>query len=213
MATLSEMLNSIQTQLATLALRLADSECKTTAPGAPLSGEDWDDICSSFPAGFGPAWTKNIHSKIDAVLAKRNTAQPIPPQSQQDAETCALWRKVQVERSAERTTQICGNLAEKAYNAFMRASDKPWDAVVRVIQKDRDARWMESIATEAEEHGVLTGVVGEFIAGAHERIEAPPTLQERITERFKTQRCINSSVWNPAELAAIAVEEIAKEQK
>jgi hypothetical protein len=38
-------------------------------------------------------------------------------------------------------------------------------------------------------------------------------LQERITERFKTQRCINSSVWNPEELAKIAVEEAKKEVK
>ena len=175
MATLSEMASGIAKQAtsigmeaATLALRLADAECKPTEPGAPP------------PANFA--------SVGSPFTSDRN---PAP---------------------------VYSDLVERACTAFMTV---PWTpkqpqhlrepiaAVVRLVQQDSDARFKKALMVSNGFMLLTDAEISDILA----RIAAPPTLQERITERFKTQRCINSSVWNPEELAKIAVEEAKKEVK
>jgi hypothetical protein len=183
----------------------------STEPRAPLSDKECNELNVSIYGGV----SAEAIAVINRILAKRNTAQPSPKEQQCDGscdnDWCTAapaptpitsaaqddWNDQHGHRTEilpliggepvkkDKAAPVDSDLAKKAHSAFMSASDKPWDAVVRVIQKDRDTRWMESIATEAEEHGVLTGVVGEFIAGAHERIEAPPTLQERTLDKLR----------------------------
>lgn len=45
-----------------------------TALGAPLSGEEKQEISPVLPAGYMGSWISALWRKIDAVLAKRNTA-------------------------------------------------------------------------------------------------------------------------------------------
>jgi hypothetical protein len=85
---------------------------------------------------------------------------------------------------------------------------EPIAAVVRLVQQDSNVRFKKALMVSSG-FMLTNGEISDILA----RIAAPPTLQERITERFKTQRCINSSVWNPEELAKIAVEEAKKEVK
>ena len=49
-----------------------------TAPGAPLSDEEKQEISPVLPAGYMGSWISALWRKIDAVLAKRNTALPAP---------------------------------------------------------------------------------------------------------------------------------------
>lgn len=172
MATPSEMASGIAKQAtsigmeaATLALRLADAECKTNpAPINSTAQADWED--------------------------QHRGTQPTP---------------------------VDGNLVERAQSAYTCSNgdgQKKMEAAGRVFQQDSNARWEKAIrkglSDRKEQYvdSVLFDIRFHAEAGS-----LPPTLQERITERFKTQKIINSCTYNPAELAAIAVEEAKKEQK
>ena len=222
MATLSEMVSGIAKQAtsigmeaATLALRLADAECKPTEPGAPLSVEEKTEIrLNTERASDGCLYLSQSWQAINAVLAKRNTVKLSP----------ANFASVGSPFTSDRNpAPVDSALVESACTAFMTV---PWTpkqpqhlrepiaAVVRLVQQDSNAR-LEKAQADILRENRYANVAQAFtwVKGRMEAESLPLTLQERITERFKTQRCINSSVWNPAELAAIAMEEIAKEAK
>jgi hypothetical protein len=222
-----------------------------TEPGAPLSGDDWSNRCSSFPAGFGPAWTKNIYSKIDAVLAKRGTAQPtesLVDHCAKVAEQVAEmpdWKKGSAinERPIASTAQDDWNdqhghrteilpliggdpvkkeqrvedaLSYKARSAFMSAPDKPWDAVVRVIQQDDYAR-CDAAITSCYQHGELDTPrsLELILKKIHERMEAKPkALEERIARVVADSLLYRDTSHTVVQdITASVLAELEKEQK
>jgi hypothetical protein len=276
MATLSEMASEIANkatnigmEAATLALRLADAECKPTEPGAPLSAEEKTEIrLNTERASDGCLYLSQSWKAINAVLAKRNTNTAQPTESLADhcakvAEQVAEmpdWKKgsavnERTPRQFNSVAQADGEdqhkraqpapanfasvgspftsdrnpapvdsaLVESACTAFMTV---PWTpkqpqhlrepiaAVVRLVQQDSNAR-LEKAQADILRENRYANVAQAFtwVKGRMEAESLPLTLQERITERFKTQRCINRGMWNPEELAAIVMEEIAKEAK
>jgi len=69
---IAEVLHSYRTRIAVDTSRTIDeieAIYAPTAPGAPLTDDEWDEIRTS---------TTGFRTSTDAVLAKRNTAQPAP---------------------------------------------------------------------------------------------------------------------------------------
>ena len=131
----------------------------------------------------------------------------------------------------EHTTPIDDDLAKKAHNAFLGSPDKPWNAVVRVIQQDRDARW-EKAYRAAYDAGELSSFrdFSKSLNAIRARIEAKPkTPEERVTiEEIEILRddCkvdVEKRLYRdgneikPADVLAYArlglIAELAKEQK
>jgi hypothetical protein len=221
MATLSEMASNIAKQAtsigmeaATLALRLADAECKVTdrmqGVDCPLCEDatlhthgtpapKYDHECGRTCAGDGCVCP--CHNTQSAPANFASVGSPFTSESDR----------------TPAPAPVDGALVESACTAFMTV---PWTpkqpqhlrepiaAVVRLVQQDSNVRFKKALMV-SNGFMLTNGEISDILA----RIAAPPTLQERITERFKTQRCINSSVWNPEELAKIAVEEAKKEVK
>ena len=123
------------------------------------------------------------------------------------------------------------DLAKKAHNAFLGSPDKPWNAVVRVIQQDRDARW-EKAYRAAYDAGELSSFrdFSKSLNAIRTRIEAKPkTPEERVTiEEIEILRddCkvdVEKRLYRdgneikPADVLAYArlglIAELAKEQK
>ena len=227
MATLSEMASGIAKQAtsigmeaATLALRLADAECKVTdrmqGVDCPLCEDatlhthgtpapKYDHECGRTCAGDGCVCP--CHNTQSAPANFASVGSPFTSESDR----------------TPAPAPVDGALVESACTAFMTV---PWTpkqpqhlrepiaAVIRLVQQDSNARWEKAIrkglADRKEQY------VDSVLFDIRFHVKAappPPTLQERNTERFKTQRCINSSVWNPEELAKIAVDEAKKEVK
>ena len=154
--------------------------------------------------------------------------EPVPAEATTSTEhTCAGYPGCDGDLPGEEHSTGCPaahTLAEKAMSAFLQAdhlrpeeagrSRKAVDAVIRLVQQDSNARWDKAILETYLAHGMKENK--QFRSEVLARVKAeslPPTLQDRIMERFKTQKILNSSVWSPAELAAIAIEEITKETK
>jgi len=123
-------------------------EYAPTESGAPLSDEEWKTLVRwSFPSKH-PDNTCVTRLQLDTILAKRNTAQSIPPQSQQDAETCALWRKVQDGHSVKQPTPPYMNTP----NAFVgERPGKSWkDAQPEPIASTAQDDWNDQHGHRSE---------------------------------------------------------------
>ena len=190
MATLSEMASSITNQImktgelaATLTLRLADVESKPTAPGAPLSQNEREEISRSIQDKGHDLPSRVFFNVVDAVLAKRNTAQHAPIASVAQAD----WDDQHGRRNKENSEPVSGMVS--------------LDAVEKAL------RDVLSSARSLTAHEVNTAVMM-----LRARLSPPKTLQERIEERFRSARD-NDYAYTPDALAAIAMEELEKEQK
>jgi hypothetical protein len=198
---------------------LAESlQYATTEPGAPLTRDEEDELLKRPFIGGGAI------SEINAVLAKRNTAQPIPIPSVAQAD----WEDQHGHRSEivplvggepvkkEQPARVGGGLAEMLHRAFMSAPDKPWDAVVRVIADAllgplSDEEWYapdDGKTIQATRYGV-----DQILANRRKLLDAEPqTLEEQIADLLCESLGHASGTYNIPKISA-KIAELAKEQK
>ena len=197
-----------------------------TAPGAPLSNAERDQVVCISNTGVSAG---TFHA-FDVVLAKRNTAEP-------ERISALLKQRDQLDAIASNPDWILapdGMTAEQHIAAGGRFAD-PRGVIHATMQGDKDEMWLWVLPNPREaalasgmvsldavekaisaylldEHGWNVGDALFAASKIRARLSPPKTLQERIEERFRSARD-NDDVYTPDALAAIAMEELEKEQK
>ena len=140
-----------------------------TEPGAPLTDEEWAEICEALRLRSS-LWKKDKR-EVDAVLARRSVRREEPAKLDGDV----------IERAAKAGNAACGLQTDDvdSVNRLFTA------AAARVIVQDRDAKWEKATAAYLlDEHGWNVGDALFAASKIRARIEAKPkTPEERVTIR------------------------------
>ena len=152
-------------------------QCAPTEPGAPLTDEEWEEICQTL--GLASSLWKKDKAKVDRVLARRTVRKEEPAKLDEDAieRACAAYEYAK----------------DQDYSGTPGEKSDCMTAAARVIVQDRDAKWEKAIRADYNEGSIASA--DREVAKLRARIEAKPkTPEERVTVEEVHTTPVNYSV-------------------